>query len=73
MKIQPCQLHAMVTALDDVVGNMTEQLIDVGMYENTVIIFSSDNGGIRQNHLANFPLKGMIIVASDKFIYQNCC
>ena len=48
----------MVTALDDVVGNMVKQLKDVGMYERTVIIFSSDNGGIKENRQANLPLKG---------------
>ena len=48
----------MVTALDDVVGNLTKQLKNVGMYERTVIIFSSDNGGIKENRNANLPLKG---------------
>lgn len=51
---------AMTTALDDQVGNLTMKLKEVGMYENTIIIFSSDNGGINSdtNKNSNFPLKG---------------
>ena len=54
----------MVTALDDVVGNLTQKLKDVGIYENTIIIFSSDNGGIL-GFGGNKPLKG-------KFSYIGC-
>ena len=35
----------MVTAMDDVVGNITESLVAHDMYDNSVIIFVSDNGG----------------------------
>ena len=49
----------MVTALDDVVGNLTQKLKDVGMYENTILIFSSDNGGER-GLFGNRPLKGNV-------------
>ena len=51
----------MVTALDDVVGNITRSLKDQKMYKNTIIIFSSDNGGIKQNKEGNWPLKGHYI------------
>ena len=50
-------MHGMITALDDVVGNVTQKLKDVGIYENTIIIFSSDNGGIF-GFGGNKPLKG---------------
>ena len=50
----------MVTALDDVVGNVTKSLKDLGMYEDTIIIFSSDNGGIKENRKGNLPLKGNV-------------
>ena len=49
----------MVTALDDVVGNLTRKLREVGIYENTIIIFSSDNGGIL-GFGGNKPLKGKL-------------
>ena len=38
------KFSAMVTAMDDVLGNMTATLKTLGLYDNTVIIFSSDNG-----------------------------
>ena len=50
----------MVTAMDDVVGNITESLIAHDMYDNSVIIFVSDNGGQigGQNPAAsNLPLR----------------
>jgi arylsulfatase len=34
----------MVSYLDDQVGQLVEQLKDLGIYENTLIIFTSDNG-----------------------------
>ena len=35
---------AMISYLDDQVGKLVQQLKDLGIYENTLIIFSSDNG-----------------------------
>lgn len=35
---------AMVTRLDMYVGQLVEKLKDLGVYDNTIIIFSSDNG-----------------------------
>ncbi|MFT7033819.1 MAG: arylsulfatase A-like enzyme [Cyclobacteriaceae bacterium] len=35
---------AMVTYMDDQVGEIIQKLKDIGQYENTLIIFSSDNG-----------------------------
>jgi|WetSurMetagenome_2_1015567.scaffolds.fasta_scaffold01825_8 arylsulfatase A-like enzyme len=34
----------MISYLDDQVGNLIQQLKDLGIYENTLIIFTSDNG-----------------------------
>ncbi len=36
---------AMVSHMDDIVGNMTDALVDSGMYENTIVVMMSDNGG----------------------------
>ena len=38
----------MVTAMDDLIGSMIKDLKSKGMYEDSVIIFSSDNGGPTQ-------------------------
>jgi arylsulfatase len=35
---------AMISYLDDQVGKLVQQLKDLGIYENTLIIFTSDNG-----------------------------
>ena len=49
----------MLTAMDDVVGNLIQTLKDVGIYDNTIVIFSSDNGGV-QGMFGNTPLRGNI-------------
>ena len=49
--------HAMVTYLDDVVGNMTEILKRRGFWDNLLLVVSSDNGG-PLGSANNYPLKG---------------
>ncbi|WP_299312122.1 sulfatase-like hydrolase/transferase [uncultured Aquimarina sp.] len=48
---------AMVYAVDRGVGKMIEKLKATGEYENTLIIFFSDNGGRLDKGANNFPLK----------------
>ncbi|MGJ8724690.1 MAG: sulfatase [Roseibacillus sp.] len=45
------QLASMVAAVDDSVGSVLAKLESLGMSENTVVVFFSDNGG-----LCTFPL-----------------
>jgi arylsulfatase A-like enzyme len=40
---------AMIKSLDDAVGAIVAELKVQGVYENTIIIFTSDNGGIRMD------------------------
>ncbi|GAB6025102.1 hypothetical protein CHUAL_010534 [Chamberlinius hualienensis] len=51
-----------LTLLDESVGNVTIALNDRGMLNNTIILFSTDNGGATGgydgNAGSNFPLKG---------------
>ena len=51
----------MVSALDDSVGNVTRALHERGMLNNTIIVFSTDNGGpaagFDWNHASNYPLR----------------
>lgn len=48
--------------MDEGVGNITRALYDTGLADNTVVVFSSDNGGNVNcvNHLtsSNYPLRG---------------
>ncbi|XP_047501488.1 arylsulfatase B-like [Penaeus chinensis] len=51
-------LLGMVTALDEAVGRVVQALKDTGLYDNSVIVFSSDNGGVGMNGESNQPLRG---------------
>ncbi len=51
----------MVSALDDGVGKVAKALTDTGMMEDTIIVFTTDNGGPSNgfdgNAASNFPLR----------------
>lgn len=53
---------AMAKALDDGVGNVTAALRRRGMWDRTLVVFSSDNGGPTNGNegtwSSNFPLRG---------------
>jgi len=51
-------LSAMVTAVDDVIGRLINSLKQKGIYDNTLIVFSSDNGGWTTFGGNNYPLRG---------------
>ena len=62
------RMHAMVAALDDFVGNVTQTLKDTGMWGNTLVILHADNGAVQAsrqspppppppNHPSPHPLK----------------
>ena len=50
--------HAMVKYLDDVMGNLTTALKKRGMWDNLLLVTTSDNGGPIQIAANNYPLKG---------------
>lgn len=50
---------AMVSAVDDGVGRVLEQLKQMGIEENTLIVFLSDNGGAHNNASNNGPHRGL--------------
>jgi arylsulfatase A-like enzyme len=53
------QYYAMaLSALDKAVKYIHDALYDVGMLENTYIIFASDNGGCFKGGGADYPLRG---------------
>ncbi|XP_075167273.1 arylsulfatase B [Haematobia irritans] len=54
---------AMVSKLDDSVGRIVQQLQKQNMLNDSIIIFSTDNGGPAEgfnlNHASNWPLRGV--------------
>jgi len=50
-------LAAMLESIDDGIGLLAKKLDELGLAENTIFIFSSDNGG-ENNITSNAPLRG---------------
>ncbi len=64
-KVREVQEHAvyaaMVDAMDQAVGKVMAGLKDLGLEENTIVIFTSDNGGLSTSEgwaTSNIPLRG---------------
>jgi arylsulfatase A-like enzyme len=52
------QYAAMVESLDQSVGRILEALEQEGLTENTMVVFTSDNGGLTPKNTSNYPLLG---------------
>lgn len=51
-------LAAMTWSMDENIGKLTNKLKDLGIYDNTLIFFLSDNGAAHNNDASSGPLKG---------------
>ena len=64
----------MLVSLDDAIGNVTKAIRLRGLYNNSVIVFSSDNGGAvggapQHGSMNNFPLRTFCFC----FCFCFCC
>jgi arylsulfatase A-like enzyme len=59
---QDCPIYAgMIEAMDDAVGIVLDKLDQLGIAENTIVCFTSDNGGVSSGDAfctSNLPLRG---------------
>jgi arylsulfatase A-like enzyme len=51
-------MAAMIASVDESVGRVMQTLADLGIEDNTLVIFTSDNGGFTPKHTSNYPLRG---------------
>eukprot|EP00039_Didymoeca_costata_P030930 m.32224 g.32224 ORF g.32224 m.32224 type:complete len:523 (-) comp8387_c0_seq2:73-1641(-) len=51
-------LQAMLTCTDDAVGKLVQLLTKKGMWENSLLVWSADNGGPQYWGCNNYPLRG---------------
>lgn len=61
-QVQDNPIYAgLVESMDDAVGLVLSSLNDLGLHENTIVIFTSDNGGVASGDAfstSNLPLRG---------------
>ena len=49
---------ALVESVDDSVGRLLDTLAELKLEQNTLVIFTSDNGGLTPRNTSNYPLMG---------------
>jgi arylsulfatase A-like enzyme len=61
-QVQDCPIYAgMIESMDDAVGIVLKKLDELGLAENTIVCFTSDNGGVSSGDAfstSNLPLRG---------------
>ncbi|HEX8325773.1 MAG TPA: sulfatase [Tepidisphaeraceae bacterium] len=63
---------AMVQSLDDAVGTLTKAITDAGIADNTIIVFTSDNGGQTTVEVDGMPVTSNAPLRSGKAsIYEG--
>ena len=61
-QVQDCPIYAgMIELMDDAIGTVLDKLDEHGLDENTIVCFTSDNGGVSSGDAyatSNLPLRG---------------
>jgi arylsulfatase A-like enzyme len=62
---------AMMESLDDGVGRVIRELKEKGLFENTIIVFTSDNGGLGLDELGPIPTSNLPLRKWKGHIYEG--
>lgn len=62
---------AMVESLDENVGRLVGELERLGLKDNTVIVFFSDNGGLSTGNGPNMPTSNLPLRAGKAWLYEG--
>ena len=63
---------AMVESMDDSVGRVMKKLTDLGLTERTIVIFTSDNGGLSVHEGPNTPATSNLPLREGKgYLYEG--
>lgn len=72
-KVRTTQSHttyaAMVESMDDALGKVIKGLKDAGVYDNTIIVFFSDNGGLSTSE--GHPTSNLPLRAGKGWLYEG--
>ncbi|MDF3078376.1 MAG: atsA 32 [Sphingobacteriaceae bacterium] len=60
---------AMVEAMDSAVGKVVQKLKDANLYDNTIIVFFSDNGGLSTGE--GYPTSNLPLRAGKGWLYEG--
>ncbi|MCY1719324.1 sulfatase [Prolixibacteraceae bacterium Z1-6] len=63
---------AMVESMDENVGRLLAAINELGLIENTIVIFTSDNGGMAtSNQTDNIPTSNLPLRAGKGYLYEG--
>ncbi len=62
---------ALLESLDDNVGRIMAALKDLGIDDNTIVIFTSDNGGLSTGPNPRFPTSNLPLRAGKGWLYEG--
>ncbi len=62
---------SMVYAMDENVGRVIQKLKDLGLYDNTYIFFTSDNGGLSTLYRNGYPTSNLPLRAGKGWCYEG--
>ena len=58
-QVQDCPIYAgMIESMDNAVGIVLDKLDELGLSDNTIVVFTSDNGSLATRGGSNVPLRG---------------